>query len=211
MDLETAISLAVTRALDQDFTGPGGIGKIRFVQLFEDWPSMEQSFVTPTAVVLPDGDLVYGPGLLTPKLLEDTWEVAGEPGLGLYELAEASREFQVLFRGSTAMERNALKAGIEGAFVADPILIAPRLGARYGTVVAMPEYWGLAARLTLVSTSKLDDAESASKNIWEGRISLRAEAKLVKLGLVQPFRLRITETFTTESLDTIRARVAALP
>lgn len=192
-DLETAISMAVGRVVGVQFPGPDGIGQIGFTQVFEDWPSFESSFVTPTAAVLPDGPLVYGPSHMTPRLLEETWEPKGEPGLGLYELSEASREFTLTFRGSTSAERNALKAGLESVFVVPEVILAPVAGARYGVLVPMPEYWSLQVRLALVDSSKLDDAESASKNIWEGAISIRAQAKLVKLAIVQPFRVRITE------------------
>lgn len=198
VDLETAISLAVTRTVTRDFGGAGGVGKIRFTQVFEDWPSFEDNFTTPAAAVLPGDELKYGPSHLTPILMEDTWENPGEPGLGLYELSEASREFQLEYRGSTSTERNALKLGVEGCFVSDEILIAPVLGARYGTLVAVPEYWGLKVRLTLTGSSKLDDAELAAKNIWIGRATILAQAAHVKLGIVQPFRVKVTAVESTD-------------
>lgn len=200
VDLETAISLAVVRTVDRDFTGPGGVGKIRFTQVHEDWPSFEDSFTTPAAAVLPGDELKYGPSHLTPVLLEDTWEVKGEPGLGLYELAEASREFQLEYRGSTSAERNALKAGVETAFVTDEVLVAPPGGARYGVLVAVPEYWGLNVRLSITGSSKLDDQELAAKNIWMGRATILAQAKLVKLAIVQPFRVRVTVVESTDPI-----------
>jgi len=193
-DLETALSLAVLRVISGQFQGPGGIGKIGFAQVLEDWPSFEQSYVMPTAVVLPDNGLVYEPSQLVPRLLAETWEPKGEPGLGLYELCEASREFQVQYRAPTAAERNALKAGIETAFVAPEVLIAPPFGARYGVLATMPEYWGLTARFSLAESMKLDDAAAAAKNRWEGTATIKAQAKLVKLAIVQPFRIRITES-----------------
>jgi hypothetical protein len=192
-DLETAISLAVARAVSGQFTGPGGAGKIAFTQVFEDWPSFESYYVPPSAVILPDEPLVFGPSQLVPRLLEETWEPVGEPGLGLYELAEASREIGLQYRAGTAAERNALKAGLETAFVAPEVTLAPVNGARYGALVPMPEYWGLTARLAIVDSIKLDDADSAAQNRWEGRVTIRAQAKLVKLAIVQPFRVRIRE------------------
>lgn len=198
-DLETAISMAVMRTIDRDYPGVGGQGTLRFLALHEDWPSFENSDIVPSACVLPDGDLKYGPSHPTPTLMEDTWEPVGERGLGLYVLSEASRDFELTFRGQTLEERNALKAALETAFedpaVENATVMMPPTGARYGIVVEMPEYWGLTCRLTLLASRKLDDADTAAKNIHEGRLVLRAEARHVKLGPVSPFRLKITEIF----------------
>lgn len=192
-DLETALSLAALRAIDLEYPGPGGIGKIKFASLLEDWPSFEQSAVLPAAVVLPASDLIYSPSHPTSKLLEDTWEPVGERGFGLYELCEAEREFEIQFRGATTAERNAIMAGLQTAFMAPEILNNPPTGSRYGILQPMPEYWGLIARFALVSSRKLDDADTAAKNIAEGIISVRAQAQQVKLGVVQPFRAIIRE------------------
>lgn len=193
-DLETAISLAVARTIGGQFTGPGGVGKIGFSQVHEDWPSFEQAYVFPTATVLPDEPLVYGPSHMVPRLLEDTWEPRGEPGLGLYELCEATRDLTLQYRAGTPAERNALKAGLETAFVAPEVTLAPVAGARFGVLVTMPEYWGLTVRLAIADSMKLDDAESAAQNRWEGRCTINAQAKLVKLAIVQPFRIRMKVT-----------------
>jgi hypothetical protein len=195
-DLETAISLAVARTLSVPFPGPGGVGKIAFTQIFEDWPSFESEYTDPSGVILPDEPLVYGPSHLVPHLLEDTWEPVGEPGLGLYELCEASRDLGFQYRSGSAAERNALKAGIETAFVVPEVTLAPVAGERYGILATMPEYWGLTVRLAIADSIKLDDADSAAKNIWEGRATIRAQAKLVKLAVVQPFRVRIKEVIS---------------
>lgn len=198
-DLETSISLAVVQTIGkQQFTGPGGVGKIGFTQVFEDWPSFEQSYVFPTAAILPDAPLVYGPSHMTPRLLEDTWEPRGEPGLGLYELCEASRDLTLQYRAGSAQERNALKAGLETSFIVPEVIVAPVQGPRYGVLVIMPEYWGLTVRLAIADSIKLDDAESAVQNRWEGRATIKAQAKLVKLAFVPPFRVRIKEVIGTD-------------
>ena len=206
-DLETSISIAVTRALDQTYPPVGGAraqGGLKFLKLYKDGPQYEDDgALVPSAVILPTGPIKYGPSHLTPTLAEDTWEPRGKLGLGLYVLSEASREFQVTFRGQTQAERNALKAAIETAFTDPAVEQAqacaglPRpglfVGGRYGVLMAMPEYWGLTARLTLLDSEKLDDADSMAKNIHEGRFSLRAEANHVKLGPVSPFALRLRD------------------
>lgn len=214
-DLETAISLALLRVIDREYPGPGGQGVVRFLQTFEDWPSFESADLTPSAVVLPDGDLMYGPSHPTPTLMEETWEPRGENGLGLYVLSEASREFEVRFRGATTAERNALKAGLETAFEADDVeaasVMIPPTGARYGIVTTMPEYWGMTVRLTLLASSKLDDADTAAKNLNEGRLRVRAEARHVKLGPVPVFKLRVREIVEDSRIVTTTAPIVIVP
>lgn len=203
-DLETAISLAVERVLDRDFPGPGGEGTIRIEEFFTDWADLNDAFVNPSAAVLPDEELKYGPSQMTPRALEDTWEPKGEPGFCLMEIQEAMREFEIVVRASEIEQRNALKGGIETAFQ-DPrgLLVvagngqagAARLapGDRAGIVVAeMPEYWRLPCRLTLLGSRKMDDADRAAKKAYEARFRLRAEASLVMLQAMQPMRVRIT-------------------
>lgn len=187
-DLETALALATLKVIDRAYPGPGGVGLIKFEQMYEDWPSYEDADVVPAATVLPDAPLIYGPSHPVPRLLEDTWEKPGEPGLGLYELCEATREFDIQIRGSTTAERNALLAGLESIFVDDALLIAPKMGARYGVIVPLPEYWGLSARLVRLQSVKLDDQDTAARNIAEARVTVRAHAPNVRLGIVQPFK-----------------------
>ena len=188
LDLETAMGAAVLRAIDREYPGPGGEKTIRFRQLFEDWPAFEDNHVGPAAVVLPGNDITYGPTHPTPKLLEETWETPGQAGLGLYELSEATREFDVQFRAATTAERNALKAGLESLFAT---IGPPPDGTFNGLQVALTEYWGLTGYVSLLRSRKLDDQETVAKNINEGRITVTVTAPLVALRPVQPFRVRI--------------------
>lgn len=204
-DLETSISQAVQAVLSRSFVGPGGSGVIAIQpdQFFTDWADMNDNFVDPSAAIMPDGELKYGPSHPTPVLLEETWEPPGEQGFGLLELSEASREFEIAVRTGSAAARSALKAGIETAFQ-DPrgltelgpggIIGSTRTagGDRYGVVVqAMPSYWSLGCRLTLLGSRKIDDSDSASRNIWEARFRVMAEAPHVRLQVVQPMRVKI--------------------
>jgi len=203
-DLETAISLAVERVLDRDFPGPGGTGTIRLLEFFTDWADLNDAFVNPSAAVLPDEELKYGPSQFTPHALEDTWEPQGEPGFCLMEIQEASREFEIVVRAAEVEQRNALKGGIETAFQDPRGLLVVTSGGQAGTacltpgdragiiVAEMPEYWRLPCRLTLLGSRKMDDADSAAKKIYEARFRLRAEASLVMLQPMQPMRVRIT-------------------
>lgn len=192
MDLETAIANAVISLVSGPFPGAQGRGQIQLAQVFDDWAEFEDDYVDPSGCILPDTELLYGPSHPTPVLLEDTWEPAGEQGFGLYELSEATREFELSIRTETGLDRQALKAGIETAFQSDGVLIAPLNGVRYGTIVSMPEYWNLPCRLTLLASRKLDDAESAQRKIEEARFRILAHASHVKLAPVAPFRLRLT-------------------
>lgn len=187
-DLETAMAEAVLRAVDVDHVGPGGRDIIRFRELFSDWPSFEDQVATPSICVVPGADILYGPSHPTPRLLEDTWQK--DVALGLYELKEGQIEFDVEFRGGNTEERNALKASLETCF-ATIGSARPGGGTFNARVVEMPEYWGLGCTMTLVSSMKLDDAETAKKGIAEGRMVVRASAPLVRLDVVQPFRVRI--------------------
>lgn len=194
VDLETAIAQAVLAVINRPFPGPGGEGQIQLAQVFEDWADFEDNFVDPSAAILPDDEVIYGPSHATPTLLEDTWEPVGQAGFGLFELSEASREFELSVRTSSSADRAALKAGIETVFQNDSVLIAPPNGVRYGLVVLMPGYWNLPCRLTLLRSRKLDDTESASKKIAEVRFRIAAQAPHVKIAPVQPFRLKLTVT-----------------
>jgi hypothetical protein len=191
LDLETAIATALLSIIKRPFPGPGGKGMIQLAEAFEDWASFEENYVSPSAAVLPDGELVYGPSQLVPSLIEETWEPKGEQGFGLYVLSEATKDFLDTIRSSNQEERNALKAGLETAFVAPEINIAPRLGERYGTVVDMPEYWGLPVVLKLLGSRKLDDQDSSAKNNQQAEFRISAQARHVVLGPVVPFRVKI--------------------
>lgn len=198
-DLETSISIAVTRLLQTTFPGPRGIGTVKLAETFADHATMDDEFVNPSAAVEPEGDLAYGPSHPVPVLDEATWEPqdpagkpTGEAGFGLYVLSEASRTFEVTVRSSSQAERNALKAGVETAFVDPKVLRNPLFGARYGVLVAqMPEYWNLPCRLTLLSSAKDDNPERAAKNQWQAHFRIDAQARHVKLAAVVPFRVKI--------------------
>jgi hypothetical protein len=193
-DLETAMATALVAYLGGlSFPGPGGGPPIQLLQVFEEWAGFNDGDVPMAACVLPDGEIVYAPGQGTPTLLEDTWEPQGQAGWGLYRLSEATREFKVVARAPTGAERNAIKAGVETAFVDPQVLMRPS-GARYGILLDLPDYFGLRARFTITSSRKLDDGTNAISNIQEAEFTIRAEAPHVVVGPVQPLVLRTTVT-----------------
>lgn len=203
VDLETAIAEAVEAVLSRDFPGPAGEGTIRIEEFFEDWASMADNFIDPSAAVMPNDELRYGPSHPTPRALEDTWEPKGGAGFILVELSEASREFEVAVLTGTAASRIALKAGIETAFQEQNGLMVARYagqagaavtapGDRMGVVVQeMPGYWNLPCRLTLLASRKIDDSGTAAQGRAEARFRIRAEAPHVMLQPMQPFRLKL--------------------
>lgn len=192
-DLQTAMAIAVASVLaDGDWPAPGGVGRIRFSQVYEQWPTTNDRYVTPAACVLPSGELSYSESHLTPRLLEDTWEPKGSRGVGLYELSEAEMDFEVQVRAASRAERGALVAGVETSFV-EPIVINGGRPARYGIVRPMREYWGLPIRLSLQGKRLEDGTESATKNRWEATFTVRAQAAQVVLGPVSPFTIRVVE------------------
>lgn len=196
LDLESAMAKAIADLLRvQNFVGPGGQGTIRFNEVFAEWPSSNDRYVGPAACVQPMNPIVYEDSRMTPSLLEDTWEPKGARGFGLYALAEGVKDFEVILRAPTKPERRALMAGIETLLVAPGVLNNRAQGARYGVVQTMAEYWSLNCRLSQQSKQVEDDADKAQKNRWEATFVVRAQAPLVKLDVVTPFKVKIVETF----------------
>lgn len=177
---------------------PDQSGGTQFAEVFAEWPSADDRFVTPAACVLPTGPMSYAEARLTPTLLEDTWEVRGEPGFGLYALADAECDFEVQVRCPTGGERDDIVQGFEGLFVEDGLLMNHQQGRRYGRVINLATYFALPARFSLQSVSILDDTDTALRNRNEAKFVVRAQAKQVKIGRVMPFVLKIVETVDGE-------------
>jgi len=188
-DLETAMARGLKRLLEAAvFPAPGG--PVRFLEVFDEWPGLNDGNVAPAACVLPDNDITYSAPENTPALLEDTWERRGEPGFGLYKLSEGTKDLVVQARATTGAERTAIKGGIEEMFV-DPRVLMTDEGVRYGIITTLPDYYGVPARYTLISSRKPDDADSAARNIEEAEFVVRCEAPHVVVGPVQPFKLKM--------------------
>lgn len=199
LDLRLALAAALARHLaDQTFNAGGR--SFGFAEVYDEWPRWTDSYVAPAAVVLPDEEITYADARLTPTLLEDTWEPQdstgtplGLPGWGLYELADGELDLQVNVRAPTGGERTAIVKGIETSFVPTRVTSDYGEGARYGILLDLPEYFGLQGRFSLQSTRVLDDPEATTRNQREAIMVVRAQAPQVKVGIVQPFKLRVTE------------------
>ncbi len=194
-DLENGIARAVRAAIEGALVQPPGEApRLAFSRVFDTWASYEQDFVAPAACVVPAGALQFVESYSTPCLLEETWEPQGEPGFGLYAVAAAEQEIDVLVRAGSDVERNLLVRALEGLFfekTAEGALLHLPAGARYGRVLTMDDYYQLPVRTSLREVAKGDNEESAQRSAWEARVGLRVQAKEVVLGVVQPFTVTI--------------------
>ncbi len=192
-DLSAAISKAIARFLaGLTWSGAGGNATCKFAEVFDAWPSLEDSGVPTSCCVLPF-KLVYEPTYPDPLLLEDTWEPKdqGVPGFGLFAVCAVHvDEVEIEIKAASDEERNAALAGVENVFREPNMLLPP---SRYGVVTLMDEYFGMPARLALVDAEKIDNADQAAQNVWEAVVTLRVQSKQVFVGPVQPFRIQVVE------------------
>ena len=170
---------------------------VKFAQVFDRWPHYLQRTVDPSACVLP-GSWKYGDALLTPTLLEDTWEPKGGDGWGLYKTAEAEMELELSFRATTAEERDQLILGLEEAFQ-DPNVLMSQQGAANRIVLPLPTYYGLSARYSLLSGRLIDSEEQAMREQRDAILTISAQAPKVKLGPVHPMCLTVRKLSIDET------------
>lgn len=165
-------------------------GSFQFAQVFEEWPSYIDRYVPPSACVLP-GEWKYSDWAYTEHLLEDTWEVRGEPGFGLYKLAEIECDLEISLRTNSIAEREVIVLGIEESFMANGLLMNDAAGPRYGILLPMPEYYGLSARFALTDARVIDDEERSMREQRDAVLVISGQAPHVKVGPVFPLKLRI--------------------
>ena len=165
-------------------------GTFKLATVFDEWPAYLDRYVPPCACVLPN-EWRYADWSFTPKLLEDTWEVSGEPGFGLYKLSEIETDFEISLRTNNPAERDALIEGIEESFVAPRVLMDDAQGPRYGLILQLPEYYGLAARFALQSARVIDDEERTMREQRDAVLTVSSQAPQVRVGPVYPLNLKI--------------------
>lgn len=188
-DVRSAIAAAIARHLEAiTFFNSGGA--FRLAAVFDEWPSYLDRYVAPSACVLPSS-WRYVDALMTPTLMEDTWEVKGEPGFGLYKLSEVDLELEVSMRTSNVVEREQLILGIEESFQAPGLLMNEASGPRYGLILPLPDYYGLTARVSLMDFRVIDDEERAHREQRDAVVRVSAQAAQVKVGPVFPLGLTI--------------------
>lgn len=193
MDVRSAMAVALQRHLENLVFSKPGNPAYRFSEVHDTWPSYLQRYVPPSACILP-GEWTYGDALFTPHLLEDTWEVAGEPGFGLYKLSELETDFQISFRTDEVAERAGILRGIEESFRAPRLLMDDAQGPRFGLLLDMPEYYALKGRFALKSARLIDDEERAVREQRDAVVVINAQAPQVTVGPVYPLNLKIQIT-----------------
>lgn len=162
---------------------------LKFAQVFSEWPSYLDRTVDPSACILP-GSWKYGDALLTPTLLQDTWEPQGGDGWGLYQTAEAEVELELSFRATNRVERGQLILGLEEAFQ-HPEVLMNQQGAANRIVLPLTTYYGLSARYSLLSGRLIDNEDQAIREQRDAILTISAQAPKVKLGPVHPMALTI--------------------
>ena len=171
----------------------------KFSRVFEDWPSYLDTYVPPQACVLPSS-WKYGDWGFAPKLLDDTIEPIDNAGLmtgrgfGLYKTNEENIELELSFRAHTPAHRDAIILGIEDAFNDPAMLMSRSRGSRDGIILALPEYYGLTGRFSLVGGRVVDNEDQASREQRDAVITISAQASKVKVGPVVPLAMTITKT-----------------
>jgi hypothetical protein len=164
-------------------------GTVKFAQVFAEWPNYLNRSVDPSACILP-GSWKYGDALLTPTLIESTWEPAGGSGWGLYKTSEIEVEFELSFRANNVVERSQLVLGLEESFQHPEVLMSQQ-GAANRIVLPMDTYYGLSARYSLLSGRLIDSEEQAMREQRDAILTISAQASKVKLGPVQPMSVTI--------------------
>lgn len=190
-----AMALALKRHLEGlEFFNPD---RFQFSQVFDSWPSYIQRYVPATACVLP-GRWEYGDAYLTPVLMEETWEPAGEQGFALYKMAEIEVFLEVSMRTDSVDEREAIILGVESSFRDPNMLMSDPAGARYGILLPLPEYYGCKARFQLISGSVIDDEDRAMRENRDAIMVVQAEATQVVVGPVAPLQLKFRQKIGPE-------------
>jgi hypothetical protein len=170
---------------------------VKFAQVFDRWPHYLQRTVDPSACVLP-GSWKYGDALLTPTLLENTWEPKGGDGWGLYQTSEAEVELELSLRATTSEERDQLIQGLEDSFQ-DPDVLMSQRGAANRIVLPLPTYYGLSARYSLLSGRTIDSEEQAMREQRDAVLTISAQAPKVKVGPVHPMSITIRKLSVDET------------
>jgi hypothetical protein len=191
-DVRAAMALALARHL-KGLTFFNAGAPYGFAQVFDEWPSYVDRYVPPSACVLPTG-WKYGDWAFTPTLLEDTWEIAGEPGFGLYKLSEIEVDMEVSIRTDHVVMREQVVLGVEESFV-DSGLLMTEISGRYGLILPLPEYYGLSARFALSAARVIDDEDKAMREQRNAVFTISAQAPQVRVGAVYPLNLKVTVDF----------------
>jgi hypothetical protein len=188
-DVRGAMAMALRRHLEGlHFADPRDFV---FAEVFEEWPSFLERYIPPSCCILP-GTTTYADALMTPTLLEDTWEPSGEQGFGLYQLSEIDLSFEVYIRCASVTERNAVMLGIEESFRAPLVLMDMVAGARNAILKPLPEYYNLDCRFSVTAARTIDDQDTSVREARDAIFSISAQAPQVTVGPVYPMNSTVT-------------------
>ena len=195
MDVRDACALALSRLLagiDVVIDGQ----RVRFTQVYDQWPTPDDKYVPPVACVLPPDRWKYDDSIMTPHCLEETWEHDDDSGWALYKTAEMVNTFSVGIRTTSSAGRTIIKLALEDAFQSPGLLMDQTNGPRYGVVLPLPEYWGLHASAWLLDGSNSDSDDAAMRSHREATFSVKMQCSKVQLGPCVPAAMTITKLFT---------------
>ena len=201
MDVRSAMANAL-RKLIEDLQFEGSQAS-EFAEVYDEWPSFNESGVFPAACVMP-GDFKYTDSYLTPRLLEETWEPVGRPGWGLFKTAELQCDFQLMVRTNLIAERPILMRAVEDAF-------QDGMASRYGRLAPMPSYYDLMTRFVLTSGSVMDNEDSAMREKRDAVFTITAYAPKVQVMPVWPMALEIQKSVIDERGNTTSVSVITAP
>jgi len=222
MDSRDACAAALKRILvgiDREINGE----RIKFAQVFDEWPSYDDKYDCPAACVLPPPEWTYD-DTSTPKLMEQTVELQpipapiGDPSdpaqeppaFGLWKTAEMLDQFQIVLRASTPAQRAMLKLAIAEAFQTPNVGMDPG-GQRYGLLVDLPDYYGITARAAIQRGQNSDNEDSAARNQREATFVVSMQTAEVQVGGVWPMGLTITRKTQTGDGQPISTGVITIP
>ena len=201
LDVRGALAMALRRHVE-GLTFAGSQDQ-NFAEVFEEWPSFNESEVPPAACVLP-GEWKYADAHMTPRILEDTWEPKGMPGWALQKTAELMCEFQLVIRTNLPAERTILMRAIEESFQKDT-------DQRYGILVDLPEYYQLTGRFVLLGGSVIDNEDTAMREMRDAAFTISASSPKVQVVPIWPMSLSITKNLTNAAGQLLASQTFTAP
>ena len=236
--------------LGLEFRLPKTNTPFKFVKVYEEWAEFRDRATSgggqlPAAAILPDRPIpeeaAFGPRIIEstwsggdPELLDDQGlqkfpigNVTGD-GFALFEIAQRTATFLLIYRTKTRSQRRAIQKVLEEAFVEDgseidPSRVDPNVPpsevaqppippgrvpdvfmnpVRYGRLLKVPRYFDRKARFTLISGPEpLDTEASVQENRWLGQVEVTGHIQICTLRRVPAMsaRVELVVDGTTES------------
>lgn len=125
-------------------------------------------------------------------------------GFVLVKVCEVDVPLSVYFRAQHKPQRSAMMRRLEQIFSEDETIIDPNQldpdlpppadvlfhhPTRFGRLLELPDHYDRQGRVTLLSSRRLDSAESAAENRWMGLLELSVQAPLCVLRRAQGMKI----------------------